>query len=336
MNEVAAGELVGRGWLKKLLWPLLLALVAYAALLLYGDAGAVLASLPRISGSAVAICLGLAAANYLVRFARWHFYLARIGIAVPFGSSLLIFLSGLGMSITPGKLGEMLKSVLLKESFEIPLSRSMPIVLAERATDLLALLVIGLVGLSWSARPALALGLASILVVLFFLAGRSRRLGRLLVSAAGYLPVVKRHRSKVESTQAALYELWHPLTFGAGFVLALVAWQLQAVVIVVLARSLGDAPVSLLKAGLAYTAPLLAGSLALLPGGLGITEASMAGMLRALSGVSPAGAATLTIMVRLTTFWFAIGLGFGALSCWGLRHAPTSSRPAWPRPGSGR
>jgi uncharacterized protein (TIRG00374 family) len=100
------------------------------------------------------------------------------------------------------------------------------------------------------------------------------------------------------------------------------------VIVVVFAQALNDAPVSMLQAGVAYAAPLLAGSLALLPGGLGVTEASMAGVLRTLSGVSPVGAATLTIMVRVSTFWFAITLGFGALACWRFRREQTSSRPA--------
>jgi uncharacterized protein (TIRG00374 family) len=321
-------QIFGRGLLKKLLLPLVIGVLAYAALLLYGDAGAVVAGFGTISARTILVCFGLALASFVVRWLRWQFYLWRISIAVPLSASVLIFLIGFAMSITPGKVGEMLKSLLLKETADIPVARSMPIVLAERVTDLAALLAIGLIGYFWSSRPELALALTLGMMLGFFLVGRSRRLGQLLVALAGKLPVVKRFQAKVASTHAALYELWHPITYVTGMLLALVVWLLQAVIVVVFAQALHDAPVSMLQAGVAYAAPLLAGSLALLPGGLGVTEASMAGVLRTLSGMSPVGAATLTIMVRVSTFWFAIALGFGALACWRFRREQTSSRPA--------
>jgi uncharacterized protein (TIRG00374 family) len=323
-----ADQIFGRGLLKKLLWPLVIGVVAYAALLLYGDAGSVVAGFATISGQTILACFGLALLSFVVRWLRWQFYLWRIDIAVPLSASVLIFLIGFAMSITPGKVGEMLKSLLLKETADVPVARSMPIVVAERVTDLAALLAIGLVGYLWEIQPTLAVALPTGMMLAFFLVGRSRRLGQLMVKVAGHLPVIKRHQAKVASTHGALYELWHPVTYVTGMLLALVVWQLQAVIVVVFASALGDAPVSLLQAGVAYAAPLLAGSLALLPGGLGVTEASMAGVLRTLAGVSAVGAATLTIMVRVSTFWFAIALGFAALAAWRFRREQASSKPA--------
>ena len=46
------------------------------------------------------------------------------------------------MTVTPGKVGEWLKSYLLKEVHGTPVTRSAPILLAERLTDSLALLII--------------------------------------------------------------------------------------------------------------------------------------------------------------------------------------------------
>lgn len=326
MND--ADQLFGKGLLKKLLLPLVIGVVAYAALLLYGDVGAVLAGFGTIAGQTVVHCLALALTSFAVRWLRWQFYLWRINITVPVSTSVLIFLIGFAMSITPGKVGEMLKSLLLKESADVPVARSVPILLAERATDLVALLAIGVIGYLWSEQPVLALSLSACMVLACFLLGRSQRLGKLLVRFAGHLPLIKRYQAKVASTHAALYELWHPITYATGMLLALIVWQLQAFIVVVFANDLGDAPVTLLQAGVAYAAPLLAGSLALLPGGLGVTEASMAGVLRALAGVSAVGAATLTIMVRVTTFWFAITLGFAALGVWRFRREQASSHPA--------
>jgi uncharacterized protein (TIRG00374 family) len=58
-----------------------------------------------------------------------------------------------------------------------------------------------------------------------------------------------------------------------------------------------------------FTFAMIAGTVAMLPGGLGGTEAVMLALLGAL-GVDLQVAVTATALIRLTTLWFAVGLGF--------------------------
>ena len=95
---------------------------------------------------AFAAALGLALLNYGIRFLRWSFYLKKREISVPTDLSALIFGSGFALSITPGKLGELVKSLFLREARGVPVARSAPIVVAERVTDLAALVILALVG----------------------------------------------------------------------------------------------------------------------------------------------------------------------------------------------
>src|SRR5262245_21044963 len=83
---------------------------------------------------AFAAALALALANYSIRFVRWQVYLHDQDVRVPTGSSALVFASGLSLSITPAKLGELVKSYLLRELHGIPAPRTAPIVIAERVT----------------------------------------------------------------------------------------------------------------------------------------------------------------------------------------------------------
>src|SRR5262245_12181728 len=95
---------------------------------------------------AVLACL-LAAANYAVRFLRWQYYLRRVGVTtVRTCDSLQVFLAGFALTVTPGKLGEAVKAVLLRASHRIPMAKTAPIVIAERVTDLVALLLLALLG----------------------------------------------------------------------------------------------------------------------------------------------------------------------------------------------
>src|SRR6476646_4001914 len=98
--------------------------------------------------SAFFAAIGLATANYVLRFVRWQLYLRRQDVHVPVASSAIVFGAGLSLSITPGKLGELVKSFLLREMHGVPAARTAPIVVAERVTDLVALLVIAVAGVA--------------------------------------------------------------------------------------------------------------------------------------------------------------------------------------------
>src|SRR6266404_2292651 len=78
---------------------------------------------------------------------RWQYYVGRLEIKIHWFRSLLIFISGLSMAITPGKVGELLKSYLLKRSTGAPVSRTSPIIVAERLSDGIAMLGLAATGL---------------------------------------------------------------------------------------------------------------------------------------------------------------------------------------------
>src|SRR6185436_18850196 len=75
-------------------------------------------------------------------------YLRRQGVRVPLASSAIVFGAGLSLSITPAKLGELVKSLLLRDMHDIPAPRTAPIVVAERVTDLIALLALSIIGVA--------------------------------------------------------------------------------------------------------------------------------------------------------------------------------------------
>ena len=44
----------------------------------------------------------------------------------------MIFISGFALGVTPGKVGELIKAQLLKNKFNIPRSKTAPLVIVER------------------------------------------------------------------------------------------------------------------------------------------------------------------------------------------------------------
>jgi len=114
----------------------------YAGLALYGDVQKLGDDVRELDWAAFGIGVLLVLGNYALRIVRWHYYLGRIGVVVPWLESSLVFLCGFVMSVTPGKLGEVFKSVLLYESRGVPPTRTAPVVIAERLTDLIALVIL--------------------------------------------------------------------------------------------------------------------------------------------------------------------------------------------------
>src|SRR5262249_48620202 len=132
----------------------------YVGFAAWSDWRHVRASLSQFRLSGFALALVLASSNYLVRFAKWHYYLGRLGITIPRSRSLCIFLAGFTLTVTPGKIGEVVKSYFLRESDGVPMARTAPVVVAERMTDLIALILLAATGaLSYEVgRRGLVLG----------------------------------------------------------------------------------------------------------------------------------------------------------------------------------
>src|SRR5690606_25262676 len=79
--------------------------------------------------------LGLTLVNYGLRYAKWRFLLRRLGVDVPEIGNLWAFAAGLGMVISPGKAGELVKPYLVREMTGVPMTRTVPALVVERATD---------------------------------------------------------------------------------------------------------------------------------------------------------------------------------------------------------
>ncbi len=253
--------------------------------------------------SHLAAALALATLNFALRLVRWDWYLKALEIRIPASASALVFLSGLAMSVTPGKLGEAAKCLMLQERWGIEFRRSLPVVLMERLMDLAAVVLLALTGVSllpsWMlpVLGGLLLATALVLLVIVFKGG-----GKLTG-----LPVLRRWREELSESQEAFRQLALPAPAAAGLILGLAAWFSEGAAMWVVLQGL-DAPVDLHRAVSIYAAATLIGAATALPGGIGGTEGSMLALLLQ-SGVSRGAASASTLVVRLTTLWFAVAVG---------------------------
>ncbi|HLF05029.1 MAG TPA: lysylphosphatidylglycerol synthase transmembrane domain-containing protein [Dehalococcoidia bacterium] len=291
-----------------------LAAVVLVGLATYGDFREMGRSLARFPPQYLLAALALAGVNYLLRFIRWACLLRALNIRVPAGTSALVFLSGLALSITPGKLGELVKSYLLRDRTGVPVAASAPVVVMERLTDVVAVVLLGLTGLVLPASAGLPQPVLLALVAVLALCGA----GMLLVAwrrgdwLLG-LPGLRRWRGALGASRDGLRRLLAPAPLALALFLGALAWLSEGVALWVLLLGL-DAPVSVLRAVPIYAAATLVGALTALPGGLVGTEGSMVALLQQ-AGVPRSPAAVATLLVRLATLWFAVAIGLAALAC---------------------
>lgn len=269
--------------------------------------------------------------NYALRWAKWDYYLRRLGQGhgVGYGDSALLFMSGLVMSVTPAKVGEVLKSYLLRRLNGTPISASAPIVLAERLTDGLAMLLLMALGLTLypPARPGFAallvLTLAGVLIV------QQRALFERLVGWAGGLPLGAKVAPRLLNVYGSTRQLleWRILLVATA--LSVVSWGFECLAFYAVLRGLGVEGGLLLlqKATFVFAASTLLGIVSLLPGGLGASELSSTGMLVLLIPMSASDATVATLIIRFCTLWFGVALGIAALLWFGRRHG-LSGTPA--------
>ncbi|MCI0811288.1 MAG: flippase-like domain-containing protein [Chloroflexi bacterium] len=294
--------------------PAVLMVGVFVALAGYGDFGGTVDKIRDLPVLYLFAALGLASANFLLRFLRWAFYLKVLKIDAPAGISALVFLSGLAMSITPGKAGELVKCYLLNSRTGAPVSRSAPVVVMERLTDVISVIILGLTGFALLPMPVVVvLAVALVVSVAGLLFAVSRQASRL----AG-LPILSRWSELLRDSQEGFKELAAPRVMAAGVAMGVVAWFAEGLALWLILKGIGsDNP--LVRALPIYAAATLVGAVTALPGGLVGTEGSMLALLQQ-SGLTRAGASAGTVLVRLVTLWFAVAVGLVALLA--LRRVP--------------
>lgn len=316
--------------LRRLIAALLVGVLVYgvfAVVVGISDLGDALSS---FAWSSFGLALGLSSLNYVLRFGKWVYYLRLLGVRkIPVFDNFLVFLSGFVLTVTPGKVGEVFKSAVLARTHGVDPAVTAPIVIGERLTDVIAIVLLVLVGgsalpggLVWALLGASAV-VAGLVVILWEVplsalvrklearGGRMAELVPRLVTARSSLVVVASPRALVFPT-----------------LLSVVGWAGEGYGLFLLLDGFGQ-DVPLLLAFFTYATATLAGALVPVPGGLGVAETILHSGLVTLGKV-PLGAATgAMFLCRLATLWWAVVVGFLALGLLRLRFpAALSSQPA--------
>lgn len=283
--------------------------VLYGIATLAGDYRTVLTALSEFPGRKLALVMALVIFGWLLRGWRFFYYLRKSNENVPMGYALSAFLAGFALTGTPGKVGEAVKGVFLKQDYGVPVTKVVGILVVERLMDLLGVLLLGsfsvLLFRGWEGLFFLCAGIV--------IAGGAflcmERLYRPVLERLGRISLLSWPSRKVLETLLAGKDLMKPRIFFVGLVVSAAAWGMEAVSLYVIMQGFA-LPTTLLQANFVYCFSTIVGALSMLPGGIGTTEAGMIGLLAVL-GIPYASGLPSVILIRLSTLWAAILVGIG-------------------------
>lgn len=273
--------------------------------------------------------MGLSFMNYTLRYIKWQYFLRRIDVNLSHADSFGIFLAGFTLTISPGKIGEAVKGYFIKELDGTPIAKTVPVVVSERVTDLLALVLLAMVGF--------ILGLSGVdHLTIVLLVGGLVVLGAIFLSHPKFYNVflrrvssfgpLKRFQDSIDMVEDTMVKTLKPTPMVLSTAISIPGWFMECIELwLVLSLLTGAGIPSLTPTSLTllmvstfiHSAASLIGAVSFLPGGLGSYEATCGILVGLLLGLPEdpakvvAGAAT--IIIRLMTLWFSVFVGSVAL-----------------------
>lgn len=251
-------------------------------------------NIQNISYFTILFCLLLTALSYACRTIRWINYIRLVECMTSNKRHCLIYLSGFSFTVTPGKLGELIRGVHLS-ALGVPFRFTFCSFLSERALDVLALCFVGAYFLCQNFDK-----IFFVLPVLLLL----------IISSASKILIYanfKLKHKRITYFTKDLEKMWKINLSLNNFLLSVFSWSLQGGILYLILLELGmELDIFLVIS--VYCLSLLIGAASLIPSGIGVTEIGIIWLLKIIN-VDGDVAMLAALTTRLLTLWPAMIIG---------------------------
>ena len=291
---------------KNRLWLIILfAVLLYLVMVIYADLSDLLNALKSFDWIYLVFLIILTTAGYFIRFLKWNYFLKQAHVDINIKDNLFVFFSGLAMIITPAKLGEIWKGWLIKDINGEDLGKTVPVVIVDRFTDLIALFLLSLLGILYYEEGLYIIIIFVIVFLAFIVLIKSERISSFLLAllekrAGRYSRDIKTMHQTFQKTMKVKNLI--SMSF-----LGVLAWFMECLGLYLAVMGLGG-HISLTISVFIFSFASLAGAASMIPGGLGVAEATLSGLLK-LFGLTSTMAIAAALIVRFATLWYGAILG---------------------------
>ncbi len=293
--------------MKNKVWLVIIfAVVVYLIMGIYADFGNLLLAIESFNWTFALIMLILITIAYFIRFLKWNFFLKSAGVHLNLKDNLFVFFSGLGMTITPAKVGEIWRGWLIRDINDESLSKTVPVVITDRVTDLMGLIILSLLGILYYKSGISILIVLILIFVGFFAAIRSEKISGKIISMlenrAG------KYSKDIKTMHTTFLQLMNPKNMVSMSFLSAFAWFFECLALFLVIIGFGQS-LSLILSTFVFSFASLVGAVSMIPGGLGVAEATISGMLQYF-GLTSVDSIGVAIIIRFGTLWYGAVLGF--------------------------
>ena len=294
--------------LKKILVVSVAIIGFYSIILSFSDLNLVSDQLINFKIEYLPIILSLVTLGWFILFARWQILLRNSNITIPPKSSFGIYISGFSLSFIPGEAGEFLKVQLLKNKFNIPRSKTSPIIITEMLYNAVGLVVLSITSIWFFEFTIYIFVIFSTLLILLFYLINNKKYFLKVINIFLKIKFLKKYVEPMTESLETIQNLTKGKVLFYSIILTIFFWFVECVAIHLLLLSFGINTIELLAVIPMYTGSIILGVISFLPFGLGVFEASLAGFL-SLRGIDISIALTIVIVARIITRWYSVFVG---------------------------
>jgi len=293
---------------KKTLFIIIVAVGLYTIFLIFSDISLLLEKFKDFDSKNLLFIIPLIMASYFIRAFRWNMLLKSLQIKIDTKESLQIFFAGMAFGITPAKIGEVIKSHILKKNHSQPLSKTAPIIFVERYYDLVGIIIISLIGMWFVDLQKILIVTLFILAILFMVLSQQRNLFESILKKMTRIPLLKRYVMSILLSYDSVSLLLKPKIYAKAISYSISAWGVESIAVFFIFEGF-KVDLSFPVVALIFTSSTLLGGISLVPGGIGVTEGGMLGLLL-LHNIDYTTSFSLVLLVRLLTLWMSVIIGF--------------------------
>ena len=293
----------------RIIWVVIASVGLYGVFLFFSDFNIISEQISNFKYEFLPLILLLVSISWTPLLVRWQILLKKNDINIPIKKSFLLFLGGMSMSITPGHVGELIKSQLMKTIYNIPRTKTAPIIFVEKFYDLTGAIIASIIGIIILGMDAsLILISVSILIVIIFLI-YYRPIFEFILKRVTKTKFFSKYSENLSDSYEIVRNSTTPQISSISFGLSVLYWIIISVAVHFILLSFGIESVSILKTISIYSSSVIIGAISFIPGGLGITEGSLIGLF-SLEGIDVSLALILSVMIRILTMWYSVSIGF--------------------------
>ena len=258
------------------------------------------------------IIVGLVIFSWIISYFRWNILLKNQNIHIPHSLNFQIFLVGGALGITPGKIGELFKSQILKEKFNIPRTKTAPLFIVEKFLDLVSAMIVTVIGIWFIPEIGYLAIIGLIISIILFKILTSKKLFIQTLSFLNKIKFLSKYLEPLSSSHEILSKTLHSKKMFSLLILSVFYWIVIGCAAFFVIEGFGFSVGSILNIISTYSSSLIIGALSFIPGGIGIAEGSLIGLLT-FQGIDVSEAIVIVVLIRIFTLWFSTITGFIAL-----------------------